>query len=871
MTIGFRISKRDWWPRGAGAALLLIIFALLNAGCSGLGQGNSTLLVPSIANLSPTSGPAGALVTITGANFGATQGSSTVQFNGTVATPTSWSATSIVVSVPTGATTGNVVVTVASLASNGVSFTVGGAAGPSITTLNPTSGLVGTSVTITGANFGATQGTSTVKFNGTVTTPTSWSATSIVAPVPAGATTGNVVVTVGGLASNGVNFTVSAAPAPSITSLNPTSGLAGASVTITGANFGATQGTSTVKFNGTVATPTSWSATSIVVLVPAGATTGNVVVTAGGIASNGVSFTVQADTTPPVVTITAPANSATVSGTISLIATATDPDSAVSFVQFLVDGTNTGAQVTAAPYSVSLNTTLLSNGSHALTAVAQDPSGNVGTSTAVTITVSNATNTTMGPLVPASTVQPGSNYFVVKGTTGPGIMLNGSHAWADYQDQGNNGAPIALDFNAFVNFLKSRNQNATILQKNDLFQYCGFGSGGVWIVASDANNSPWQRTGPGTASDGLPKFDLTKFNQPYFDQLHARVSQLQQNNIYAILEIFDGRNITVQRCGTTSPTGDGYPGTGVNNINGVDDGYTGGSSGPNSMIGSVLPWQQAYMQKVVDTVNGLQNVLYEPCKEAPDDTWCRNMINAIHAYQNTKPNQHPVLYPVLNGLPSDSAEINSNADVFAGSSHVIAGVNPCGSGTPTCKVNLNDSDHSYTMPGIKTDGALLNRNFVWENFTSGAGGVMFQDPYLMFWSASGRNLCDNGVPPAHGQCTVLDPYWEPLRSNLGYATILSQKLTLVKMSPSSLASTGWCLADDSPIGSEFVVYAPNGGSFTVDLSTQAGRTLNYQWLDPTNGNYTTVTAVPGGNSSQPFVTPWGYDAVLYIVDAAGHN
>ena len=127
---------------------------------------------------------------------------------------------------------------------------------PSITSLNPTSGLVGATVTITGANFGATQGTSTVKFNGTAATPTSWSATSIVAPVPAGATTGNVVVTVGGVASNGSSFTVTV-PAPSITSLNPTSGLVGASVTITGANFGATQGTSTVKFNGTAATPTS--------------------------------------------------------------------------------------------------------------------------------------------------------------------------------------------------------------------------------------------------------------------------------------------------------------------------------------------------------------------------------------------------------------------------------------------------------------------------------------------------------------------------------------------------------------------------------------------------------------------------------------
>jgi hypothetical protein len=68
-------------------------------------------------------------------------------------------------------------------------------------------------VTISGANFGATQGSSTVTFNGTTATPTSWSATSIVAPVPAGATTGNVVVTVGGVASNGVNFTVTTAGA----------------------------------------------------------------------------------------------------------------------------------------------------------------------------------------------------------------------------------------------------------------------------------------------------------------------------------------------------------------------------------------------------------------------------------------------------------------------------------------------------------------------------------------------------------------------------------------------------------------------------------------------------------------------------------
>src|SRR5437660_3763853 len=126
-------------------------------------------------------------------------------------------------------------------------------------------------MTMHGGSFGATQGTSTVKFNGTSATPTSWSATSISAAVPSGATTGNVVVTVGGVASNGVSFAVTV-PAPSIASLNPTSGLIGTVVTIAGANFGAAQGTSTVKFNGISATPTSWNASSISVAVPAGAT-----------------------------------------------------------------------------------------------------------------------------------------------------------------------------------------------------------------------------------------------------------------------------------------------------------------------------------------------------------------------------------------------------------------------------------------------------------------------------------------------------------------------------------------------------------------------------------------------------------------------
>lgn len=266
---------------------------------------------PSITSLSITTGAVGASVTITGTNFGSSQGSSTVKFNGTVATVTSWTATSIATKVPTGATTGNVVVTVSNHASNGVSFTVVPA--PSITSLSVTSGAVGASVTITGTNFGSSQGSGTVKFNGTAATVGSWNATTIAVTVPSGATTGNVVVHASGVDSNGSSFTV--LPTPTITSLNPTSGIIGASVTITGTNFGSSQGSSTVNFNGTAATPTSWNATSIGVPVPSGATTGNVVVHASGVDTNGVAFTVVPNITSLSPTSGAVGVSVTITGT----------------------------------------------------------------------------------------------------------------------------------------------------------------------------------------------------------------------------------------------------------------------------------------------------------------------------------------------------------------------------------------------------------------------------------------------------------------------------------------------------------------------------------------------------------------------------
>lgn len=94
------------------------------------------------------------------------------------------------------------------------------------------------------------------------------------------------------------------------------------------------------------------------------------------------------DTTAPTVSVTAPANNATVSGTINLTASATD-NVGVAGVQFTLDGANIGTEDTTSPYSTSLDTKTIGNGPHTLAATARDAAGNTATATTVNITVSN--------------------------------------------------------------------------------------------------------------------------------------------------------------------------------------------------------------------------------------------------------------------------------------------------------------------------------------------------------------------------------------------------------------------------------------------------------------------------------------------------
>ena len=100
------------------------------------------------------------------------------------------------------------------------------------------------------------------------------------------------------------------------------------------------------------------------------------------------------DTVAPTVAVTSPVNGATVSGSTTVTASASD-NVGIAGVQFRIDGTSLGAEDTAAPYTVSWNTATATNGTHLLTAVARDQAGNSTTSAAASVTVSNTGGTAL--------------------------------------------------------------------------------------------------------------------------------------------------------------------------------------------------------------------------------------------------------------------------------------------------------------------------------------------------------------------------------------------------------------------------------------------------------------------------------------------
>ena len=416
--------------------------------------------------------------------------------------------------------------------------------------------------------------------------------------------------------------------------------------------------------------------------------------------------------------------------------------------------------------------------------------------------------------------------------TGRAVYLTGSHTWDNLQDMGPGDPPEPFDWNAYLDFLERYHHNFVRLWRWELV---------FWDTSANNENKrllaaphPWARTGPGQALDGKPRFDLTRFDGAYFTRLRDRLRSARQRGIYVSIMLFEGWGLQFVADGWK-----GHPFHPDNNINGINGDTNGDGKGleVHELVNpAVTAIQEAYVRKVIDTVNNLDNVLYEISNEnhPPSTEWQYHMTRFIHDYEAKKPKQHPVGMTFQYRGGSNQTLFDSPADwVSPNPEGGFRDYPPVADGR---KVILNDTDHLWGIGG--------NQQWVWKSFLRGLN-PLFMDPYD--GEVLGRRF---------------DPQWEPVRQSLGHTLRFAERMDLAHMTPQNdLSSTAYCLSQP---GVEYLVYQPASEQlFTVQLAP--GR-YEAEWFDPTKGESTAAPAVEGG-AAREFRAPFAGDVLLYLVKA----
>jgi hypothetical protein len=402
------------------------------------------------------------------------------------------------------------------------------------------------------------------------------------------------------------------------------------------------------------------------------------------------------------------------------------------------------------------------------------------------------------------------------------IYLTGSHTWDNLTDF----KPLhekrpAFDYPAYLDFLRRHHHNFIRLWAGD-----------------DLKRKPliYDRTGPGLATDGKPRLNLERLNQAFFDQLRERVAAAGDRGIYVGVMLF--RPDTCKQ--EDWPIHLFNPANNVQGLSGDANGDGFGAEAFDLSNERITKIQETYVRKVVDTLNDLDNVLYEIGNEgdASSNNWQHHLIRLVKEHQAKKPQQHPVgmttTFEIVGGAWSASNEalLKSQADWIS----PARGDNyhsdpPAADGA---KVIIADVDHIWPT-GSKS-------GWIWKCFVRGLHPIHMDSYY------------------GDGPNGITQDEQEAMRRAMGHTLRLAERVDLAAMKPDKgLAATGYCLAKP---GAEFVVYSPDGGETTVDLSAAKGE-LQVEWIEPVSGKITKGPAVPGGGR-RTFRTPGDADAVLYL-------
>jgi hypothetical protein len=449
------------------------------------------------------------------------------------------------------------------------------------------------------------------------------------------------------------------------------------------------------------------------------------------------------------------------------------------------------------------------------------------------------TTSGMGPLR-VSTSNP--RYFMDGG--GKTIYLAGWNNGLLSQDNvSTEQAPQIANYTSYINDLKQHNLNHIRFW---VFEHTKNSPSDLQITSP----MPWSRSDFGAANDGQSKFDLNNFDQAYFDRMRSRVIQARDQGIYVSIMLFQGWSIQ-----SNDPSLDPWryhPFNPANNINGIDGDSNNNNQGTEIhtlAIPQVTVVQEAYVRKVIDTVNDLDNVLYEISNESPrvSKDWQYHMVNYIKNYQAGKSKQHPVgmtaLYDPIDG--NNSLNASAGDWISPGAVSWSSPSDPWVSNPPQAtgnKVSNTDSDHIISADASLGDPNLA-RNWIWKSFMRGHN---VSEVIIIPTSMGGTHPKGD------------NPNWTTFRKALGHTRNYSERIHLAATSPrGDLTSTTYALADP---GAEYLVYAPGGGSFSVNL---VSGTYNYEWFNPvTEGKFT--GSISAGNGNHTFSAPFSGDALLYL-------
>jgi hypothetical protein len=451
---------------------------------------------------------------------------------------------------------------------------------------------------------------------------------------------------------------------------------------------------------------------------------------------------------------------------------------------------------------------------------------------------------------PLRVLQSNPHYF--SDGNGRAIYLTGSHNDPNLLDIGTTDPPPVFDYSSYLLWLQRHNHNFIRLWRwteapkfkfwpGDPFQY--------------VEPHPWMRTGPGTARDGKLKFDLSRFNPSYFERLRSRAIEAGKLGMYVSIMLFEGGAALY-----ADEFWAYHPFHSPNNINHIEADRNGDGKGlefytlQDSTITAV---QKAYVRRILETVNDLDNVLYEICNESHEDStdWQYMLIRYIKDFEAGLKKQHPVGMTTQHGesLMDNANLLNSEADWISPSSNAYENFAFDPPVPMSGKVSILDSDH------ITPGSSNVDVAWVWKSFTRGHNPI-FIEPII--------------APDSEA---TKDKRWKDaaaIRRNMGYTLAYANRLDFAAMTPhEELCSSRYCLVNP---GHEYVVFVPLlagevpanhssnpfAGEVAVDLTTITG-TVRVEWLNTNSGDIITGTTVMAG-SMRTFHSPFKADSVLYL-------